>query len=172
MLSMILVIATFSLSGCGNDTKVPDDGTDGKTAQDYTVQLFFANEEYVNTGNDSLEKFMPVFESKLTVEPDNVYFQTLEALRSVPEEGYSTLVTEEIKFNDVYFEDGTVYVDFDSIGLNGGSLSEVFLISQIVETLVNSFEEVKQVQFLVDGETVESIMGHFDATKPFTKGLF
>lgn len=161
ILCIIMVIGAVSLVGCSKEPKVDE-------AQDITVQLYFANEEYVATGDESLGRLMPAYESKIPASSTNVYVDTLKALRTVPAEGYETIITDDIKFNDVSVEDNTAYVDFNSIGLSGGSLSESFLISQIVETLINSFEEVEQVQFLVNGEIVESLMGHFDATQPFT----
>ena len=167
ILCISMLICAVSLIGCSNEAKVAD----VEKAQDYTVQLFYANAEYVTTGDESLERLMPAYESKIPASSSNVYVDTLEALKSVPEGGYETIITKEIKFNDIYVKDKTAYVDLNSKGLNGGSLSESFLISQIVETLINSFDEVVQVQFLVDGKVVESLMGHFDATKPFTSGI-
>ena len=56
-------------------------------------------------------------------------------------------------------------------------MQEVFFISQIVETIIGNghlFEDsknVNKVQFLVKGETVESLMGHISASEPFTSEL-
>lgn len=172
LLCVILVFSMFGFTGCG---KSPDTGeTDGAAEpaeQDYLVTLFFANEKYIATGDESLEKFM-VYESEMTSKPADAYKNTLELLKTTPDKGYSTVITDQIKFNDVYLEGDTVYVDISSSGLNGGSLEETFLISQIVDTLINSFKEVKQVQFLVDGQTAETLMGHVGTAAPFTKDLF
>ncbi len=172
MLCAVLALSMFGFTGCskGSDTEEP--GGSGEVAeQDYRVTLFFANEEYLAIGDESLEKFM-VYESEITSKPGDAYMDALELLKTSPEEGYSTVISDQIKFNDVYLEGDTVFVDFDSNGLNGGSLEETFLISQIVNTLINSFDEVKQVQFLVDGEAAESLMGHVDTAAAFTKDLF
>ncbi|HVI41943.1 MAG TPA: GerMN domain-containing protein [Anaerovoracaceae bacterium] len=175
-LSVILALGMFGFTACGSKagkgdsgTDVP--GTDETAAQSYRVTLFYANEEYIATGDESLEKFK-VYESEMTSKPGEAYMDALELLKTSPEKGYSTVITDQIKFNDVYLEGDTVNVDFDSNGLNGGSLEETFLISQIVDTLMNSFKEVKQVQFLVDGEAAETLMGHVDTAAPFTKDLF
>ena len=172
LLCMILTISMFGLAGCEKDKDSEEPETPAALEkQDYRVTLFFANEEYIATGDESLEKFA-VFESEMNSEPGKAYGAALELLRTVPEEGYSTVVTDQIQFNDVWMEGDTVYVDLSSEGLNGGSLEETFLISQIVDTLINTFEEVKQVQFLVDGAAAESLMGHVDAAAPFDKDLF
>jgi len=173
LLCMVLAFAIFGLTGCGGEAPGNEDPSDlpEVSEQEYRITLFFANEEYIATGDESMEKFM-VFESELTSKPGDVYHDALELLKISPEEGYGTAVTEQIKFNDVYLDGDTAIVDFDSNGLNGGSTSEVFLISQIVNTLIHSFDEVTQVQFLVDGETAETIMGHVGTADPFTKDLF
>lgn len=172
LLCVVLAFGMVGLSGCGKNSGTNEPGGSEEPAeQTYRVALFFANEKYIATGDESIEKFM-VFESELTSSPGDVYMNTLELLKTSPEEGYSTVITDSIKFNDAYLDGDTVFVDLDSNGLNGGSLEETFLVSQIVDTLINSFDEVKQVQFLVDGETAETLMGHLDTAKPFTKDLF
>lgn len=173
LLCAILTLGMLAFTGCSKepDTSQPDESGE-EAKQEYQIELYFANAEYIATGDETLDKFM-VSKSKLTSMPQDIYFDTLEALRTVPEAaGYSTVITDQIKVNDAYVDGDTAFVDFDSNGLNGGSLEESFLISQIVNTLIHSFENVKQVQFLVDGEAAESLMGHVDATDPFTKDLF
>lgn len=173
LLCMIMALSAFSLSACGMKAgdSGEESGSNASKEQDYTVTLFYANEEYVAQGDESLEKFQ-VTQKDIKAKPADVYKDTLEQLRTSPEKGYSTMLNDQIKFKDVYLKDDTVYVDLDSNGLNGGSLEESFLISQIVDTLMNSFKDVKQVQFLVDGKTPETIMGHVDASQPFTKDVF
>lgn len=172
LLCAVLALGMFGFTACSNGSGTEEPGGSGEVAeQDYRVTLFFANEEYLAGGDESLEKFM-VYESDMTSKPGDAYMDALELLKTSPEEGYSTVISDQIKFNDVYLEGDTVFVDFDSNGLNGGSLEETFLISQIINTLINSFDEVKQVQFLVDGESAETLMGHVDTSAPFAKDLF
>jgi len=172
LLCAVLALSLFGFTGCSKDPGTEEPGGSGEVAeQNYRVTLFFANEEYLANGDESLEKFM-VYESEMTSKPGDAYMDALELLKTSPEEGYSTVITDQIKINDVYLEGDTVFVDFDINGLNGGSLEETFLISQIINTLINTFDEVKQVQFLVDGEEAETLMGHVDTAEPFTKDLF
>lgn len=176
LLSILLVFGMLGLAACAGkaDQEKPakDDTNEPVPAeQSYQVMLYFANEEYLATGDESLEKFKP-YEQEVTAEPEKVYLATLELLRTAPEEGFGTVLGESIQFNDVYTEGDTAFVDLNSKGLSGGSLEETFLISQIVNTILNSFDEVKQVQFLVDGQTAETLMGHVGTADPFTKDLF
>jgi len=55
--------------------------------------------------------------------------------------------------------------------MNVGSEAESLAIQQLVWTATAANTKVKQIQLTVDGKIVESIAGHVDATKPFTRGL-
>jgi hypothetical protein len=79
------------------------------------VTLFFANEAYIATGDESLEKFM-VYETEMTSTPEDACKNALELLKTVPDKGYSTVVTDQIKFNDAYLDGDTVFVDISSTG--------------------------------------------------------
>ena len=172
ILCAVLVLGMLALAGCTKGTDQEGQGGTGELElQTYRLALFFANEEYIATGDESLEKFM-VYEKEVEAKPGEAYKMALEELKTSPEEGYSTVITDQIKFNDVYLEGDTAFVDLSSEGLNGGSLEETFLIGQTVDTLINSFDEVKQVQFLVDGQTAETLMGHVGTADPFTADLF
>ena len=127
MLCVILTLGAFGFTGCGKDSEQGDPGENEVAEQDYRVTLFFANEEYVVMGDEALEKFK-VFEKEITAKPGKAYLDALEELRTVPEEGYNTMLYERIKFNDVYLEGDTVYVDINSEGtewrLSGRDLSD------------------------------------------------
>lgn len=174
LLCVVLSFALIGFTGCGGEDS-GSTGDSGEVSKDqyqtYRVTLFFANEEYMDTGDESLEKYM-VYETEISSKPGGAYLDALELLKTSPEEGYGTAISGNIKFNDAYMDGDTVFVDIDSSGLNGGSTEETFLIGQIVNTMINTFAEVKQVQFLVDGETAETLMGHVGTSEPFTKDLF
>lgn len=52
-------------------------------------------------------------------------------------------------------------------GFSGGSDQEALTLNSIVHTLVyNSEGRVKEVMILVEGETAETLGGHFDLTEP------
>jgi len=48
----------------------------------------------------------------------------------------------------------------------GGSTGEYYTISTILKTVSTNFPQVGKVQFLVEGNAIESIAGHFAADKP------
>lgn len=182
MLSTMLVVAsTVGLSGCGN-----------KTAEEEQInkqlKLYFVNSDFVETGDESkgaLVEFdgisihLPEKTPKGMTDEEAASYAYTEAITHlwvVPEnlKNADTIVTEKFGMHNITCKDGTAYVDLigeDLIG-SGGSFEETVFISQIVETLINSFDEIERVQFLVDGEKVETLMGHCDATEPFTGSLF
>lgn len=64
---------------------------------------------------------------------------------------------------------GIAYVDFarsfyDSSG--GGSLGELHAVYGIVSTVTESFPEIVAVQFLLEGEEMETLAGHIDLSRP------
>ncbi len=71
----------------------------------------------------------------------------------------------------VFFDDtGGAYVDFSQELVTnhpGGSTGEIFTIHSVVATLARNFPDVECVRFLVEGEEIETIAGHLDATVPF-----
>ena len=50
----------------------------------------------------------------------------------------------------------------------GGSLGEILMVYETVNTLTN-FPEIERVQFTMEGEPIESITGHLDLTKPLER---
>ncbi|MBN7773852.1 GerMN domain-containing protein [Clostridium aminobutyricum] len=162
-LVIVLVIGmTISLGACG--TK------EDTSKVEYPLKLYFVSKDFVETGDESKDPLIEydgksVYCDKNT---DDQYLNALTMLWQVPEDlkNAETEVTEKYGIHDVYLKDDVAYVDLSSKDLSGGSFQETLLISQIVLTLGKSFDEIKSVQFLVDGKVVESLMGHVDVTEP------
>ena len=71
----------------------------------------------------------------------------------------------------LFVDNGTAYVDFSKelqTDFPGGAWTETLAIYALVDTLVQDFPEITQVQFLVEGAPVDTIAGHIDASHPFT----
>lgn len=132
------------------------------------VVLYFANKEYIETGNESLEKFIG---EKRTVEYENMSLEEaiIEELKKGPKKSESeTVIPETITILDVKVSNGIAFVNFDKKGLSGGSMEEDFILGQIMDTLFE-LDHINKVQFLINGEKAESLMGHFDISEPFDK---
>jgi len=167
MLLVLICGIMIFVAGCGSE--------DTETEKEYQVTLFFANNAYVQTGDEQLEHLIQVRDVVMTAEEGTQYFNLIDkGLRTLPEgmSGGTTMIDDRITLNSVTLLSGTATVDLAGGTLHGGSMEEGFLISQIVESLMASFEEIEQVQFLVDGAVVESLMGHFDTSVPYKEGIY
>ena len=179
LLIMMLVLASmFSMTACMSNEEDLEEN-------DHQLKLYFINNEYVETGEttvgalvlyegvyiDLLEEGEEGYNEETK---EQTYTSAITNLWEVPAElpNAMTLVTEDILFHGVTVEDGVAYVDICSEDLTqGGSMEETLFISQVVETLVNSFDEIEKVQFMVDGEIVETLMGHCYVAEPLEKGF-
>lgn len=130
------------------------------------VVLYFVNKEYIDTGDESLEKLIP---EKRTVEYGDISLEEVivkELMKGPKEDSLSTVIPTSVKLLGVEVSDGTAFVNFSQEGLFGGSMQEDFTINQIVASLLE-LNNIERVQFLIDGEKAESLMGHFDISEPF-----
>ena len=163
---LMIVMILGSMTGCGGET--PDDEVVDPTVQGYyTATLYYVATEYLETGDESIEPLVPVnatMASELTEIQDRCK-ETLVALAlvpNVPDVKMDTMVNGQM-IHTVSVEDGIATVDFYGREMSGGSMEEVYLIEQVVRTLIKSFDEVEMVRFTVDGEQVDSLMGHLEA---------
>ena len=157
-LTLILILGT--LAGCGSD---PVDTEEDKQLE-HPAKLYFVSSEYLETGDETIEP-MVIVETTVTIpveEADDIYETTLDLLVQVPEEGTDTMLREAM-VEDVTVTDSIAVVDFNGELMHGGSMEEVYLIEQVVRTLVKSFDDISAVKFTVDGMGVDSLMGHLEA---------
>lgn len=166
---VIITISLLAISfgGCAKTEPV----VDPNILSDYSISLFYVNDIYVQTGDDvANEPLMPAYEMKINTTKDTLALDILNQLKIVPDqENYGTMVTDQIEFLGVTLDGETANIDFNSVGLNGSSTQESLIISQILSTIFLNFPEINQVQFLVDGQIAESLMGHIGASEPFVR---
>ena len=96
----------------------------------------------------------------------------LEALIKgpLPEENLEPTIPRGTKVLSLEIEAGLATADFSTEvqdNFIGGSQLESHLVTAIIKTLTQ-FEEIQQVQILVEGEKVESIGGHVLINEPLT----
>ncbi len=86
-----------------------------------------------------------------------------------PEEGF-TLWPENTHVREVYtLPDGTVVVDFDGRFIESIRVSvwdEDFMITSLVNSIVENFPEYDKVRILVHGSVQETLLGHIDIEFP------
>ncbi len=132
------------------------------------VNLYYANRKYIETGDENLEKFVPV-KRKIKYGKVSLAEASVRELQNEPGvDGLTTGIPKDVKLIGVESKEDTAYVNFSRQGLNGSSLQEMMTINQIVNTLTG-IEGISSVQFLVDGKKVDSLMEHADVRGPFYK---
>lgn len=136
------------------------------------VTLYFANKKYADTGDESLEK--------LIAEKRNIKYKDISLEEAIirelmkgpeDEENLYTEIPSTAKLIDVKVDDGIASVNFASEGMNGGSMQEAFTINQIVASYLE-LDNIDKIQFLLDGEKAESLMGHYGIDQPFDEVTF
>lgn len=147
----------------GNDVIV-DPNPEGETV---TVELYFANQEYIMTGNENLDAIVAV-EREIKVKGKPIEEVILEELKNKPEDEQLTTIIEKIKVLSVETAENTAYVNLSGENLHGGSLEESLILQQIVFSLTG-LDKVEQVQFLVDGSKRETLMGHILIEEPIKR---
>ncbi len=132
-----------------------------------TIKLYYVNQEYVKTGDESLEKLIPV-EKKVDLKEKKLEEVILEELKKSPEDKKLSTSLGKLDVLEVKVSDNTAYVDFSSKNLNGGSLEETLILQQVVFSLTE-LQRIDQVQILVDGSKQETLMGHIDIMEPLKR---
>ena len=92
-------------------------------------------------------------------------------LKTVPEgtEGAVTFVTDDIEIGDITVDGTKCNIDLKG-NLSGLDLyTEQFFVYQIVDSVLDSFDDIKSISFTVDGKTVDTLGGHMDMSQAFTE---
>lgn len=162
---MLVMVIAFSTAACSYKTKPTGDTQNNQIQNKKEITLYFPNKEYITTGNEELPKVLP--EKRMVVATENMPKTVVEELLKGPTSTNLDKLPATIRLIDVKVKDNIAYVDFSREGLSGGSIEESLLIESIVTSLAEI--NIKQVQFLVDGKIVETLMGHIDARSPISK---
>lgn len=93
-----------------------------------------------------------------------------------PNENLDPTISPESKLRELYFvpEEKCLYLDFNrafQTNHPGGSVGELLTIYSLVDTLTDNIDGIERVQILVEGEVIETLAGHIDTTKPFSRNV-
>lgn len=130
------------------------------------VTLYFVNKDYIETGNEDLEKLIG---EKRIIKFDGISLEeaiVTELIEGTVDPKLSTVIPSNVQLINVEVSDKTAFVNFAQEGLFGGSMQETFTLSQIIKSLTE-LDTVDKVQFLIDGKKADSLMGHYDISQPF-----
>jgi hypothetical protein len=84
-------------------------------------------------------------------------------------------VLRDIRMRELYLDgSGTAYIDL-TLGprkdVRASAWEEQLAIYSLVNTLLQNFEEIKQVMVLLDGREAQTLAGHMDLSRMFTKRM-
>ena len=101
--------------------------------------------------------------------------QTIEVLIQPDEDTRNEAIPEGTTLLNVFISRaGIVYLNLSrhvQVRHVGGLSAELTSVAALVNTLLLNFPQVKQVQLLVEGAEIETLTGHVDCRKPFSKLL-
>jgi Sporulation and spore germination len=84
-------------------------------------------------------------------------------------------VLRDIRLRELYLDgSGTAYIDLTPgprKDVRASAWEEQLAIYALVNTLQQNFEEIKQVRLLLDGREAQTLAGHMDLSRTFTKRM-
>ncbi len=84
-------------------------------------------------------------------------------------------VLANVKLRELFLDaSGTAYVDLtiaSKEGIHSSTWDELLSVYALVNTLTQNVEEIKGVRFLVDGKEAQTLAGHIDLSRTFTKRM-
>ena len=148
----------------GADDVVIDTAISPEPKNYRTVKLYFSNKDATQFN---------VEEREIEVNPNEPIEKYIieELIKGPKESGSYPTVPPETKLRSIKTEttDGICYVDLSGdfvVKHTGGSAGEWFTIYSIVNSLTE-LDNIKKVQFLIEGEKQQDFKGHMDFSKPF-----
>lgn len=143
-----------------------DKGDEEEIKKEQEVNLYFANLEYIETGDESLDQ-VKTEKRIINYEGSTLEEAVVKEIFIGPkDDDLTSPIPDTIKLLGVEVKDKIAYVDFSSEGLEGSSLQESLTIDQILKSLFD-LDTIEKIHFLVDGEQAESLMGHVSIDKAF-----
>jgi hypothetical protein len=84
-------------------------------------------------------------------------------------------VLRDIRLRELFVDaSGTAYIDLTPSpqkDVRASAWEEQLAIYALVNTLLQNFEEIKQVELLLDGREAQTLAGHMDLSRTFTKRM-
>ena len=124
------------------------------------VYLYFATEDAMYLDQESR-----------TLPGEDLYREAIEEIVAGPvSEDLRPTVSEATELIDYSYEDGLIILNFNEnirVDHPGGSTGERLTIYSIVNTMT-ALPGIDQVSFKIDGEELESLIGHLDLTIPYS----
>ncbi len=163
------VIISLSLSGCSQSSKPSTSSTPTPSASPTADTKAFAQYWLADTarGLRLYREFV-----RIDPTPDAMTAALRQLVSQKPiDSDYSSLWPIGTTINSVIIQGDTAIIDLTFPKLNVGGEAETMAIAQLVWTATAANTAVKKISLTVDGKKVESLAGHVDATKAFTRDI-
>lgn len=86
-----------------------------------------------------------------------------------------TALLKDVRLRELYLDaSGTAYVDLASVQqkeIRVSARDELMALYAVVNTLLQNIEEIKRVRVLLDGREVQTLAGHIDLSRAFSKRM-
>lgn len=126
---------------------------------DNKIRVYFSTED---------ANYLRLEEREIDQEKD-LYFQIFEELKAGPESSeLGETIPEGSQLLDYEIDGELIILNFNRALKDnhwGGSTGELLSVYSIVNSYT-SLEEIKNVRILIEGEEVESLVGHLDLSQP------
>jgi germination protein M len=121
--------------------------------------------------SDSQAMYLVPEKRKISQVPSLTRQAVIELIKGPENSDFYPTIPEGTQVNEVYIVDDIVYIDLsEEIFKNhpGGSSGELMTVYSIVNTLTE-IPPIKGVQILVEGNEMESLVGHVDISMPLLR---
>ncbi|MDP1851501.1 MAG: Gmad2 immunoglobulin-like domain-containing protein [Candidatus Planktophila sp.] len=162
-------VIILGLSGCTQSSKPSTDITPTPTASS-TVDTQALAQYWVADTSRGFRLYREF--ARVNPVPDAITAALRQLVSQKPSDSdYVSLWPQGTTINSVKVSGDLAIVDLTFPKLNLGSEAESLAIAQLVWTATAAVTTVKKISLTVDGKKIESLAGHMDATKPFSRGL-
>ena len=175
--AVVTVVFLLLGAGCASNKMVEDSPSSGKPK---TEQSTTASDKTEKKALESVRVYYPNAEGtkliaatkKVKDQKADKYTAAVQAMLTEPtEKDEFSVMPKGTKLRSVKFDKGQVSVDFSREfvkNFTGGSTGEIMLVGSIVDTLTE-YTEVKTVQILVEGKSIDTLAGHMDLSEPLKR---
>jgi len=172
---LCLLIAAVTLSGCSKSTGKQSPEQNQPT-QNLVVENNFTTSKLTLYFADDQANYL-IGETREVKIPKDASSETIagvivnELIAGPTNKNLFATIPKETKLLKVKIDGQNAIVDFsEEIRTKhpGGSSGEAMTLNSVVNSLTE-IQGIKQVQFLINGQKVESLAGHADLTRPLTR---
>ncbi len=165
-LLLIILLLAAAASGCsffsGQETDENDSDIEDPVEEEITLILYFGGPQAEGLVRETRTVLLNADAATLVVQ---------ELIRGPESDTLLSTIPQGTRLLSVSTADGTARVDFSEemiIGHPGGSTGEMLTVYSIVNSLTE-LPGIVRVQFLIQGEVVDTLAGHIEISEPLER---